>query len=541
VTIDDIAALFRRNELDLIASLKRNLARHKQEEQKEGFSWPAWQAEKMKNLQAFRTQNKAIMERMAPTIDVETHRIMEEQFAEGRRNTDGQLADSGLAPPTSIEGGAAFFGVDGPRHEALIQDILQLEQRCESAALRTMDDVYRQTILRAELAMTTGATTLPTAIDMAVKDFLAKGINSIQYADGRRVNIADYAQMALRTAATRSKLQGEAARRAEYGVNTVLVSQYGACSETCMPWQGRVYIDDVWGGYTGETQSGRGKSQKTGLWHPLLSTAVENGLFHPNCRHTATTFVEGISTVPAPLDAEKTAENYKLEQQQRALERKIRKAKRMAEGLQDPAAVNMWKGKVKEAQTELRGFIAEHSDVLRRDPWRERVWAVSENPGLQTMSNDGKIDLPTAEAETTVLRGAIPKETGKTGVHFVGRIDRADFEDIAQNISTDEVIITDTQIRHIHERHPGDYEQYGKYIPEILVGWQIKLRDRNPNTALLLKRVEAENGGGVLLVLRLHTVHDDPAFKNSVISLWHVDFDRWETYSHSKKVVDMRE
>lgn len=53
--------------------------------------------------------------------------------------------------------------------------------------------------------------------------------------------------MALRTAATKAYMQGEARKRDEMGIDTVLISQYGACSETCLPWQGRVYIDDVWG------------------------------------------------------------------------------------------------------------------------------------------------------------------------------------------------------------------------------------------------------------------------------------------------------
>lgn len=122
-----------------------------------------------------------------------------------------------------------------------------IETKVESAALRMMDDVYRQTLYKAEIAMAAGATTLPQALDMATKDFLNAGINCIEYKDGRSVNIDDYAQMALRTAATKAYMQGEARKRDEMGIDTVLISQYGACSETCLPWQGRVYIDDVWG------------------------------------------------------------------------------------------------------------------------------------------------------------------------------------------------------------------------------------------------------------------------------------------------------
>ena len=43
MTAREIAALFEDLELRLIASLKRNLARHKAEEKDEGFDWPAWQ------------------------------------------------------------------------------------------------------------------------------------------------------------------------------------------------------------------------------------------------------------------------------------------------------------------------------------------------------------------------------------------------------------------------------------------------------------------------------------------------------------------
>ena len=66
--------------------------------------------------------------------------------------------------------------------------------------------MYRQTVYKADVAMAAGAVTLPKAIDMATEEFLRKGINCIEYKDGKRVNIADYVQMELRTAATRSYL-----------------------------------------------------------------------------------------------------------------------------------------------------------------------------------------------------------------------------------------------------------------------------------------------------------------------------------------------
>ena len=313
----DISDLFVFIELKLISSLKRNLAGHKKWEKEEGFDWPAWQVEKLKHIERFRQENKAIMAEYTDVIDLETRGLMTEQFAEGKDNVsredEAARVWSGRSPDAWKQRGDQvsqqawnrpkpepakptednFFGVNEPRLEKLIDDIQKGEQDAQSAALRMMDDVYRQTILKASAAMSAGATTLPQAIDMAVKDFLRAGINCIEYKSKkgetiRRVNIADYVQMALRAAATRSYLQGEAKRRAELGIDTVLVSQYGACSNTCLPWQGRVYIDDVWGDFKGEIKSGRGFSVN-GNWYPLLSVAVKAGLFHPNCRHTIST------------------------------------------------------------------------------------------------------------------------------------------------------------------------------------------------------------------------------------------------------------
>ena len=95
----------------------------------------------------------------------------------------------------------------------------------------------------------------------AVREFAKKGINCIEYRDGRRVNIADYVYMALRTANTRANLLGQAKQRMALGIDTVRVSSYNACSETCLPWQGGIYIDDVFATFDGEISGDKGKSK----------------------------------------------------------------------------------------------------------------------------------------------------------------------------------------------------------------------------------------------------------------------------------------
>lgn len=378
MTWRELSDLFVQIELELIASLRRNLTAHKAWEEKEGFRWPAWQEEKIQNLESFRRENQGIIGRYVSVIDQETEAMLRDQYAEGMERVEQETETLRTAghyfPPASRNiTERSFFGVNDRRLQSLIHDIQHTEKKSETAALRLMDDVYRQTVYKADVAMAAGAVTLPKAIDMATEEFLRKGINCIEYKDGKRVNIADYVQMELRTAATRSYLQGEAKKRAELGIDTVLVSQYGACSETCLPWQGRVYIDDIWGDWAGEKNGDLGRN-RNGNWYPLLSVAVKNGLFHPNCRHTLSTWYEGISTLPKPMNKETIRRNSRLEQKQRAMEREVRKWKRLEIGSAVPEDKKRYSRKRQAAQKQLKEFVNQHSNVLRRDYWREKVY-----------------------------------------------------------------------------------------------------------------------------------------------------------------------
>lgn len=222
----DIARIFEEIELRLIASLKRNLSRHKAEEEKEGFEWSAWQAEKLNNIDNFRKENAQIADEYVDVIDDETRQLMTDQFHEGEHTAEQSVIDvseSGVnvpdvpAQPQPPEAPTAipddhFFGVNKPKMDKLMEDVTTLEKTALTAAVRNMDDVYRTTLNKVQLMMGTGSITLNEAIDLATRDFLDKGINCIVYADGRRVNIADYVRMALRTTSTRATLQGAAKR-----------------------------------------------------------------------------------------------------------------------------------------------------------------------------------------------------------------------------------------------------------------------------------------------------------------------------------------
>lgn len=109
---------------------------------------------------------------------------------------------------------------------------------------------------------------------------------------------------------------------------------------------------------------------------------------------------------------------------------------------------------------------------------------------------------------------------------------------VTEDITTDEVVITDTQIKHVQERHPDDYARYIDLITQAIVEPDYLLKDRE-NTALILKRIETENDR-VQIVLRLHTSIDPKGYKNSVISFWHISERKWNQYLRNKIVLYKR-
>ncbi|MFR6220476.1 MAG: hypothetical protein ACLUKO_27795 [Enterocloster bolteae] len=56
----DIGAAFKAIEDELIASMIRNMDRHRAEETKEGIEWSMWQAEQLKALEKYKRTTKTV-------------------------------------------------------------------------------------------------------------------------------------------------------------------------------------------------------------------------------------------------------------------------------------------------------------------------------------------------------------------------------------------------------------------------------------------------------------------------------------------------
>ena len=368
----DIAEALRKMEEELIQSMKRNLQRHLKEEDAEGFDWAQWQAEKLNSIARYRAQNRHIIGSYISTIPQQIEDMFRQSYETGKQQEEirilkairqGYLAAAG----TAGEIGTGFFTVNERKLNALVKATQGEMHKAVSSILRYQDDIYRQTIFRSAAQFNMGGKSLGQAVDAAVQDFLAQGIRNIRYKDGRYVNIASYAEMALRTANLRANIQGEAAKRDEWGICTVKLSAHGSACPKCIPWQGKVYYDDVYGSVP---------VPKDGKY-PLLSTAIAGGALHPNCKNGVHTWFEGINQPPREMTQEEIDEanrRYDLEQQQRYCERNVRKYKRLKLGAIDPENAAKYAAQEQAWRKRLNSLVKENKDVLRMDYRQLKVY-----------------------------------------------------------------------------------------------------------------------------------------------------------------------
>lgn len=406
----DIGKIFEQMELDLISSMHRAFYFHQSEQMKEGFEWEQWQLTKLREMEKYRKRNKDIVDSYSKPIQQAIDRELRGNYSKGQNRfktfldkvkgffgwkskshssiefpediqevqTVREYIHKELGRPGAVPKETNFFGVNDKKLEALIETVNKDLNKAQYSVLRKMDDVYRQTIFKSHMYLQNGVKTLPQAIDMATKDFLAKGIDSITYKNGARVNIASYAEMCLRTANHRATLLGEGKKRDEYGIHTVVVSAHANTCPKCEPWQGKVLIDDVFSHGT-----------KLDGDYQLLSEAVTAGLLHPNCRHSITTFFPGITNLPKVPDGKEAIKLYEAEQKQRYLERQIRKWKRIESGSVDARNVNNASNKVKYFKSELRKLL-EDKKLLKRNYNREQPIGTVANKPKESILNNRK-------------------------------------------------------------------------------------------------------------------------------------------------------
>lgn len=304
-TEKEIVSAFARIEDELIASMIRNLKRHQAEEAIEGFKWAQWQAEQLRLIDAYARANGLRYGRRFDVLNKKIETAIADSYTNAGDAMERRIlrAVSQGWKPVKEPG---FFGLNSQRLDALIQATHSDLMTAEYSVLRQATDQYRKIVFDAQLYAQSGAGTYAQAIDMATNDFLHKGIQSIPYRSkttGQVVavhRIETYSQMVIRTSTKRAAFVGEGDKRREWGCHLVYIPDRDDACPDCMEWVGQVLVDNV---YSGGTEK---EAQEND--YPLLSEAMDAGLFHPNCKDTMSTYFPGVSDDPTAPSAERFRE-----------------------------------------------------------------------------------------------------------------------------------------------------------------------------------------------------------------------------------------
>lgn len=373
----DISKAFEKIENELISSMIRNFKNHRVEEDKNNFCWTQWQAEQLKSLEEYRKHNAKKFGKRFKTINSKVEEMIRTAKADGNASQEAEILEAvkdGFKAPKkpSAHSTAEFFKMNDRKLDALIKSTTDDLKRAETAVLHMSNDKYRKAIFNAQVAMNTGAVTYEKAVDIACKDMLNAGLNCVEYKNGARHTLSDYADMAVKTANKRAYLRGEGEKRAEWGVSLVVVnSRQGGCPD-CAKYIGKVFIDDVYS--NGKKSDGN---------YPLLSTAIKNGLFHPRCKDSTSTYYPELDDLDAPLSEDEIKELDR----QRGIEEKQQYAQRQAERFDRRAEYSLDEDNKRIAQT-------------RADEWHDRANTLEEKTKQFSLNtNEQKYYRPVFEED----------------------------------------------------------------------------------------------------------------------------------------------
>lgn len=246
--------------------------------------------------------------------------------------------------------------------------------------LREPLDAYRAAVARVSGSTLLGTLTRRQTAQRALDTFARGGITSFTDVAGRRWNMASYAEMAVRSSTARAAIDGHVDQLTALGEQLVIVSDAILECPLCRPWETEILAIN---GQSGPHSLRLPHAiQPTGLRNLLrppetvvvhvagsLTEARARGLFHPNCRHSLSVYLPGVTERP-PQPPHPEGATYEDTQQQRYLERQVRAWKRRAAASMTDADRRAANAKVRAYQARIRQLVDDKG--LTRKPHREQ-------------------------------------------------------------------------------------------------------------------------------------------------------------------------
>ena len=310
--------------------------------------------------------------------------------------------------------------------EVIASDLHRVLADLPALALRNAFDSYQQIISTPAALNASGVITRRKATQDALNGFAARGIDGFTDKAGRTWHIDTYAEMATRTGAAhalRTAYEGELIARGE---DLVIVTGNTYTCRLCAPWQDKVLsLTGLYPAGTHRLPSAVGDGYVTVHVAGTMEEARAAGLHHPNCTHSEGLYLPGATVIEPGTMGVRDAETYDASQKQRALEREIRKQKRLLVAAITGEAESKARAAIRGYQAQIRELLAEHPK-LQRKSYRE---AVPKPSGFHTWTRVAGTKKPP--------KGVGPRPSPYDLLHYYGKPElRADLIARAKRMET---------------------------------------------------------------------------------------------------------
>lgn len=339
-----------------------------------------WQREQLANVQKLRM-----------TLESEL-RVLNDQAATTLQHTLSEAYSTGASSALRDLSGfvTAANTITAPATsralQAIGQELLGKVADASTQILRQTPDLYREVVARAVEQSTIGSITRKQATQQALDALLGNGITVAPSTGRGRMSLGDYVTMATRTASTNAAIAGHTQALADHGLNLVVIQLGPRPCEICDGWANKVLSTDGTTGTITTTDYSTGGTTQVRI-EATLEQARAAGWGHPNCRCGIKAYIPGVTKI----DTRRLAwdkEGYEAQQEQRRLEREIRKAKTEAATAVDEVDAQAANQRVKDLQAQMRQHMDDHP-YLKRQYSREQVANLADLPPVSKKPNGG--------------------------------------------------------------------------------------------------------------------------------------------------------
>ena len=207
-------------------------------------------------------------------------------YVQGATMADRMITEAGF----EVTSGAGFGAIHQQAAQVLAENAFESLDNVAQAIGRRTEGIYRDLALENVRGAVTGYDTWKQAARNFREQLAERGVTGFKDRTGREWNMRSYSEMVARTTTMEAHNQGTINRLAESDFDLVIVSSHGGACKLCVPWESKVLS------ITGKTPG-----------YPTLAEAKAAGLFHPNCAHAMSLYIDLEEGLPEPEEVGSTS------------------------------------------------------------------------------------------------------------------------------------------------------------------------------------------------------------------------------------------